>query len=210
MTDKKPWIAAGIGLLAVLAIAIGLWVFSSSDSEADDVASSETTAVEPSEEPTDEESAEASAEPSPEPTESASPEEAAGGDGLPEGAAQPEPAARELPPEYVTDTAAALENYVPYVGGTMDFGPEVSSMIAPACLPSSYADQNGTELEYSCMSIEQEIVHFGVFDSKAKADAALEGYLAVKPNVHYVYEQADPDNWVILVGSAEALATLKL
>ncbi|MDP9805770.1 hypothetical protein J2S70_000352 [Trueperella bonasi] len=71
MSEKKPWIVAGIGLLAVVAIVIGLRVFNSSDSEADEAASPETTAVEDIE--------------------------------------HPEPAARELPPEYVTDTAAALE-----------------------------------------------------------------------------------------------------
>ena len=116
----------------------------------------------------------------------------------------------ELPAEYVTDTDEALADYVPYVGGTMDFGPEVSGIIAPACLPSSYADDNGTEMEYSCMgSGAAEIVHFGVFSSQVAADRALDDYLSVKPDISYVFEQADADNWVILVGSEEALAVLE-
>lgn len=220
MTDsRKPMIATGIGLLVVAAILLGLWFFSGrASSETAPSPSAEPTAT--SSEPTD--ASEDTTEP--EPTESVEAElsgdetQSAAAEPAPSGSADAESAQSEpseaagepLAPEYVTDTPEAVESYVPYVGGTMDFGEQVSGIIAPACLPSSYSDQNGTELEYSCMAATaSEIIHFGVFPSQDQADAALEGYLSVKPDVSYVYEQADGENWVILLGSDEAFGVLE-
>ena len=91
----------------------------------------------------------------------------------------------------------------------MGYGPEVADIIEPVCQPSSYSDRNGTELPYSCISsYTPEILHFGVFVSEPEADRALEAYLAVKPGVSYVHEQADAENWVVVVGSTESFAAL--
>lgn len=57
-------------------------------------------------------------------------------------------------------------------------------------------------------SYTPEILHFGVFVSEPEADRALEAYLAVKPGVSYVHEQADAENWVVVVGSTESFAAL--
>lgn len=212
--SRNSLMAAAGGLLLIAAIVLGLWFFSGARATSDPAPREtvETTGAEPT----------VDGAPVDEPDDAASPSanesaddvvesDPTGDDDVHRTQAEPsQESSGELPPEYVTDTDAALADYVPYVGGTMDFGPEVSEIIAPACLPSSYADDNGTEMEYSCVSSSAaEIVHFGVFSSQVEADRALDGYLSIKPDVSYVLEQADADNWVILLGSEEALAVLE-
>lgn len=220
MSDsRKPMIATGVGLLVVAAILLGLWFFSGDRASSDPAPSTEPapsasieTTEQPSEDPTEDPTTDEPDAGEPEPSSGYTSEGTIGAE--PTAAVEPdggsESPSGDLPPAYVTDTPEAVAAYVPYVGGTMDFGAEVSQIIAPACLPSSYSDQNGTELEYSCLSsVAEEIVHFGVFSSSAEADSALNDYVAIKPHVSAVVEQADANNWVVLVGSDDALAVLE-
>lgn len=220
MSNTRNYMMVGLGVVfLVAAVLLGFWAFAD-DSAAPTVSSSsvEPGSVTESEPVTDATGTESAG------TESAGTESttAAPTTAAPTGAesdgvateggeegAAPAQSAGELPAAYVTDTNEVLSRYVPYVAGTMGYGPEVADIIEPVCQPSSYSDRNGTELPYSCISsYTPEILHFGVFVSEPEADRALEAYLAVKPGVSYVHEQADAENWVVVVGSTESFAAL--
>ena len=206
MSNTRNYMMVGLGVVfLVAAVLLGIWAFADDSAEPGSVTESEPVTDATGTESAGTESA-GTESTTAAPTGAESDGVATEGD---EKDAAPAQSAGELPAAYVTDTDEVLSRYVPFVAGTMGYGPEVAEIIEPVCQPSSYSDRNGTELPYSCISsYTPEILHFGVFVSEPEADRALEAYLAVKPGVSYVHEQADAENWVVVVGSTESFAAL--
>lgn len=110
---------------------------------------------------------------------------------------------------YETDTIEALENYVPYVSGSIGWSAEVGHPLDSVCFLSSWSDNTGTAMPIACISIHsEEILHLGVFPDDESAYDAIYDYLQYKPEAHYIYEQVTYSEVLVIMGSEEAIGPL--